>query len=57
MQEEKERCYLEEILDDDGESGGVICLALEVDVVDQHCLEDVQEELERVLVQEVHLVG
>lgn len=47
--------YLEEILGDDGQALGVVGDALQVGVLVQDVVVDVQEELQRVLVQEVDL--
>lgn len=47
--------YLEEVLGDVGEALGVVANALEVCVLVQHRVVDIQEEVQRVLVQEVHL--
>ena len=48
-------CYLEEVLGDDIQALGVVGEALQVAVLVQHRVVAVQEEVERVLVQEVHL--
>jgi hypothetical protein len=47
--------YLEEVLGYDGEALCVIGGTLQVGVLIQHVVVDVQEELQRVLVQEVNL--
>lgn len=46
---------LEEIFCDDAQSPGVVSHSLEVLVVNQHPFKDLQEEVQRVLVQEVDL--
>lgn len=49
--------YLEEVLGDDAEALRVVGHALQVGVLVQDVVIDVQEELQRVLVQEVYLKG
>ena len=46
---------LEEVGGDDGEAGGVLLHTTQSLVAPQHRTEDVEEELERVLVEEVYL--
>lgn len=47
--------YLKEVLGDVGEALSVVANTLEVSVLVQHRVVDIQEEVQRVLVQEVHL--
>ena len=46
---------LEEIAGDDGETSGMICDAAQAGIIQEHVGEDFQEELQRELVEEVHL--
>lgn len=47
--------YLEEILCDDGKTLGMVCNPLQIRVLVQDSVIDIQEKLERILVQEVYL--
>lgn len=46
---------LEELRCDDGETCGILFDTVKLGVIDEHAAEYVEEELQRVLVQEVHL--
>lgn len=48
--------YLEQIIRNDRQSAGIVCMVFDVGVVAEDISKDVQEEVQRILVEEVYLV-